>query len=58
MVSLICGLKIKQISEYLKKTKRLMDIENKLVVTSREKEEGKGKIRVGNWRYKLLCIKQ
>ena len=36
-----------------------MDIENKLVVTSREKEEGKGKINwVGNWRYKLLCIKQ
>ena len=57
MVLLTCGLKIKQISEYLKK-ESLVDIENKPVVTRREKEEGKGKIRVGDWRYKLLCIKQ
>ena len=57
MVSLICELKIKQISEYLKK-ERLVDIENKPVVTRREKEEGKNKIRVGDWRYKLLCIQQ
>ena len=57
MVSLICELKIKQISEYFKK-ERLVDIENKPVVTRREKEEGTNKIRVGDWRYKLLCIQQ
>ena len=39
MVLLTCGLKIKQISEYLKK-ERLVDIENKPVVTRGEREEG------------------
>ena len=35
----------------------LKDIENKLVVTSGEREGGKGKIGIEIKRHKLLCIK-
>ena len=38
------------------KKRRVLDIENKLVVTSGEREGERDKIGVGN-RYKLLCIK-
>ena len=48
MLSLICGIwKIKQTSEY-NKTNRLTDIENKLVVTSGEREGGRDKIEEGD----------
>ena len=54
MVLLTCGLKIKQISEYLKK-ERLVDIENKPVVTS---GAGKRVIQgLGGGRYKVLDIR-
>ena len=45
-----------QASEYCKKTDRLTDIENKLVVTHREREEGRSNIGVGIKRYKPLGI--
>ena len=35
-----------QMNVYSKIENRLIDIENKLVVTSREREEGKGKLGV------------
>ena len=38
--------KIKYTSEYNKKRNRLTDTENKLVVTSGEREGGKGNIKV------------
>ena len=48
MLSLICGIqKIKQANKY-NKTKTDTDIENKLVVNSGEREEGRGKIGVGD----------
>ena len=43
-------------AEY-KERNRLTDIENKLVVTSGEKEKGTSKIGVWAKRYKLLYIK-
>ena len=47
MISLICRIqKIQQTSEYNKKS-RLTDIENKLLVTSRERELRRGNIGVG-----------
>ena len=49
-------LKIQQTNEYSNKKRRVLDIENKLVVTSGEREGERDKIGVGN-RYKLLCIK-
>ena len=36
-----------QIGKYNKKENRLTDIENKLVVTSGERERGRGNIEVG-----------
>ena len=50
MISLMCGIKkIQQTSEYNRiKRSRLTDRENKLVVTSEEREAGRGKIRVGD----------
>ena len=36
---------------------RLRDVENKVVVISREREEGRGKAAVGDSRYKSLGIK-
>ena len=48
MISLICGIKnIQQTSEYNKKSNR-QHIENKLVVTSGERQGGRGKIGVGD----------
>jgi len=38
-------------------TKRFTDIENKLMVTSGEREGRKGYIGIGSRRYKLLGIK-
>ena len=40
MMSLICGKLIRQTSRYNKKETDFTDIENKLVVTSEEKEDG------------------
>ena len=37
---------------------RLTDTETKLVVTGREREEGKDSIGLGSKRYKLLCIQK
>ena len=39
------------------KKNRLIDLENKLVVTVGEREQERGKIGEGDKRYKLLCIK-
>ena len=39
------------------KTETLRDKENKLVVTTGERERERSKIGVGVKRYKLLCIK-
>ena len=42
MIALVCGIwKLQQTSEYSKKKIRLTDTENKLMVTSGEKEGGK-----------------
>ena len=49
--------KIQQTSDYNKKRRRLIDTESKLVVTSGEREEGRGNIGLGSKRYKLLDIK-
>ena len=46
MLSLICGLKMKQTNECNKTEKRLTDVENKLLVTSGEREVGRGKLGV------------
>ena len=47
MLSLICGVqKIKQM--YMQKRNTLTDIENKLVVTSGEREGRRGKIEIWN----------
>ena len=49
MISLICGIeKIPQTREYNKKRNKLLDTENKHVVTSRKREGGMGKIGVGD----------
>ena len=41
----------------MKQNRRETGIENKLVVTSAERGEGRGKMGYGIKRYKLLCIK-
>ena len=44
MTSLICGiLKVQQRSEHNKKRSRFTDTENKSVVPSEQREEGRGK---------------
>ena len=52
--SMKCGLKYKR---ERKKRNSLTDIENKLVVTSGERDGNRGQTRVGIKRYKLLRIK-
>ena len=42
-------LKIQQANSFNKKRARLSDIENKLVVTSEEREAGRGKIGGTEW---------
>ena len=44
--------------EILANDVRAADIEKKLVVTSREREEGRGKMGYGIKRHKLLCSKK
>ena len=47
-----------KINEGIKQNRnRFTVIENKLVVTRREREEGRGKMGYGVKRHKLLCIK-
>ena len=59
MLSSICGIgKVQQTSEHNKKRSGLTDIENKSVVTSREREWGGAIQEEGIRRYKLLGIKQ
>ena len=44
-------------NDYICKTNRLTDIENKPVVSKGEREKGREKLGYGIERYKLVCIK-
>ena len=55
MLSLRCGILLKQANEYNKR--RPTDIENKLAVTSEKKNAGRSKIGLGIKTFKLLYIK-
>ena len=44
-------------NDYICKTNRLTDIEDKLVVSKGERERGREKLGYGIERYKLVCIK-
>ena len=49
--------KIQHTSEYNKKRSRLTDVGNKLVVTSGEREGGRGNIRVGDQEVQTITYK-
>ena len=60
MISLTCG--VKKSNEYNNKKRRATDAEDKLVVTTAERKEGKGNVGVGRKRaimglYEIMCVK-
>ena len=61
MISLVCRIKKTTTSEYNKKeTESWMDIENKVMVISAERERGRGNVGLGEQevqtiKYKISC---
>ena len=59
MISLVCRIKKKQTSEYNKKeTDSWMDIENKVMVTSVERERERGNIGLGEQEVQTIKYKK
>ena len=59
MISLVCRIKKKQPSEYNKKeTDSWMDIENKVMVTSVERERERGNIGLGEQEVQTIKYKK